>query len=130
MKAAQSEWLASPPERACYSADCRCGYTLHKGLHLAVLGEPAVIRRAENHEQIRRQKYSQCRYAGAEGTGNQIADETRGDHDGARRNHRHGHGVEKLAFRQPMKFADYSSIEERHDRQAAAKHEGSGFKKE
>jgi hypothetical protein len=49
---------------------------------------------------------------------------------GPRGDHRDGHGVEELLFRQPAELLDNAPVEEGHDRQPAAEHERSGLREE
>ncbi len=63
-------------------------------------------------------------------TGDEIADEAHRDDHGPRRDHRHRDRVDELALVQPVVLVHHASVEERHDREAAAEHEGSGLAEE
>ena len=54
----------------------------------------------------------------------QVADERHRDDDRAGREHRHRHRVEELPLVQPAVLLHDPPVEERHDREPAAEHEG------
>src|SRR5712671_6843832 len=55
--------------------------------------------------------------------GDEIADETHGDHDGPRRDHGDRDCVDELPLVQPVMLVDDPAVQERNDRKSAAEHE-------
>ena len=62
-----------------------------------------------------------------ERSGHQVADEGDRDDDRTRRDHRDGDGVEELPLRQPAELVHHAAVQERHDGESAAEHEGAGL---
>src|SRR5258708_227328 len=88
------------------------------------------VRRRNEGEQVARQKGGKRGHGRARKTGDEIADEAHRDDHGPRRDHRHRDRVDELALAQPVVLVHHASVQERHDREAAAEHEGSGFAEE
>ena len=78
-------------------------------------------------EQVDRQEHAERRHRHSPRTSDQIADECDRDDDGARRDHRDGDSIEKLAIVEPAVRLDELAVEEWDDREAAAEHECAGL---
>src|SRR3989454_6549349 len=88
------------------------------------------VRRRNDGEQVAGQKGGKRGHGCTRKPGDEITDEAHRDDHGPRRDHRHRHRVDELALVQPVVLVHHASVEERHDRKAAAEHEGPGFAEE
>src|SRR3989337_1396973 len=85
--------------------------------------------RRENHEKIDRHENANGSKAGSEKTSHQAANESYGDHDRPRGDHRHGHRVEELAIIEPLVLLDHAPIEKGDDCQTAPENKSSSLTK-
>lgn len=100
------------------------GNAIHERDHAGCLPCFLEVRRRDRGEQVAGQKSRRrCDNRAPEAAG-QEADEPGGDNDRAWGDHGHGHGIHKLAIRQPRILLDHAAIKERHDGQATAEDEG------
>src|SRR2546422_5005723 len=65
-----------------------------------------------------------------ETSGDEVADEGRGDHDGSGTDHAHRHGDEEFALAEPTRLLHEALLEERHDDEAAPEGERTGLQEE
>src|SRR5437016_5218590 len=114
--------LPQHDNRSGNSARGCCGHALDEGPDLCVLGESSVKWPDYDDEKVHGQKHAQSGSTCSDHSGDKIADEGNRDHHRAGGYHGDGHGVEKLCFRQPVMFLDYSSMQKWNDGQATAKH--------
>src|SRR6266581_7577932 len=106
----------------------RCN-ALDESLHLPVLGEPPIVRRCDDDDEVWWGKHRSGSHERTNWSSNQVADESCGNHYRPRCDHGHRYRVHKLLLREPVEFLDYSTIEKWHDRQTAAKNKSSGLQK-
>jgi hypothetical protein len=81
------------------------------------------IRSGNDCEQITGKKRGDRSHTGALPTRDKISDESNGDDDRPRCNHRYRNRVKELLLIQPMVLLDNTTIKERNDRQTAAEYE-------
>ncbi|OMP10486.1 hypothetical protein CCACVL1_00943 [Corchorus capsularis] len=115
------------PVMAAHGGGCDTVDKRQDGGQLAVLLE---VRRRQDGEQVARQERASRCYASAGQARDQVADEAHRDDHRPRRDHCHGHRIDELFIVEPVVFGDHAAIEEWHDGQARAKHEGARFGKE
>src|SRR4029453_13617 len=102
--------------------------SLDEGFHLRIVHGPPKIARGNDYEEVAREKYGDRGHEASQGTGNEVSDEGEGDHDRAWRDHRDCDGVEELPLGQPAEIVHHHSVEEGHDREAAAEDKGARFR--
>src|SRR5436309_11831575 len=107
--------LAENESRTRDGPDGRGSDSMHKNPHLLVLGEAPIVGGSDEDEEVRGGKYGQRGHDGAQWAGDQITDKGGGDHDGPRRNHGDGDGIEELPFGEPVGLPNDSIVEERHN---------------
>src|SRR5262245_8353251 len=107
-----------------------CGGALDKGLDLRVVAVPDEPPPRDGDAEVDR---SEDRYRSDDGagqSGDEVANERRGDHDRPGREQAHGNRIDELAAGEPVMLNDDAFAEERDDGQAAAEDEGPGLEEE
>src|SRR6266487_205848 len=122
----------TPTKDESCSTDCTHGggrHALHECLHLEVLCKASIIRSASDHDQIRRNKNSECGQHRSNRSRYQVPDESRRDDDRPRRYHCYRNRIKKLSLREPMGFAYDPAIEKRHNRQTTPENKSTRLQK-
>ena len=94
---------------------------------------PAVAVEVGRRNHGEEERGQECRSRGDAGPGkpgDQVADETGGDHHRARGDEGDGDRIEKLPLREPMMLEHHAAVQKRHDREPAAENEASCIGKE
>jgi len=107
-----------------------CGHSADERLDRGVLREALVDRRHRNDDEIDRKEHTQGGKHGTLEPVREVANESDGDDHGAGRDHRDRDGIEELMLVQPVMRIDDATMQERHDRQTAAKDKQTRLHKE
>src|SRR3989441_2260421 len=84
------------------------------------------MRGQEHRDEIDGQEDPECGEGRAGESCDEIADERDRDHHRSWRDHRDRDGVDELSLAEPVELLHYTSVEKRHDREAASEDEESG----
>src|SRR5207248_2957636 len=98
-----------------------------EGLDLSVVAVAEEPRAGDDHAEVDRGEDGDGSGDRAREASDEVADEPGGDHDRARGDETHGHGVEELPFGQPVVLVDHAFPQEGDDGQPAPENEGPGL---
>src|SRR5580765_3672778 len=122
--------FAEHDDRSRNGPRCCCGDALDEGTDLRISGKAFVEGADDYDKKIYREEDTHRGGAGAGDPRDEVTDESNGYHHRTGCNHRHGYGIKKLGFGQPMMLLDYASMKKWNNREAAAKHKQTRLQKE